>query len=134
MKRARNSNRCLGTIPCGLGIVLLATLGCGGSGDRPELGQVQGQVTLDGQPLPKCSVHFDPQGARASTGFTDEAGRYRLRYIRDIRGAVLGEHQVRILDTTGEQRIPAAYSKEGVLTKSVQPGDNEIDFELSSQP
>jgi hypothetical protein len=77
---------------------------------------------------------FRPEGARSSTGFADAQGRYKLQYIRDIEGAAVGEHQVRINDTTAKQRVPKAYSEQPTLNATVKTGQNEINFELKSKP
>jgi hypothetical protein len=114
--------------------LLVVAIGCNDAGDRPDLGLVQGIVTIDGKPLPQCSVYFDPEGAKSSTGFTDAQGRYELRYIRDVRGAAVGEHQVRIIDGTGKQRVPKNYGEKAILTATVKSGANEINFPLEKNP
>ena len=104
-------------------------------GDRPPLGRVTGTVTLDGQALAGASVVFQPQGARTSRGITDEAGRYELIYLRDIHGAVLGDHRVRIVtadEENTEERLPARYNRETTLGAKVKPGKNSFDFKLHS--
>lgn len=112
--------------------------GCGG-GDRPKLGRVAGTVTLDGEPLPRALVRFLPvahEQGRASTGFTDAEGRYEMLYIRNVKGASVGRHMVRI--TTRNQnegtpeRVPPKYNEATTLEVTVEPGANTTDFELFS--
>jgi hypothetical protein len=107
--------------------------GCGGTGDRPKIAEVTGVVTLDGVPLPGASITFNQPGFRSSIGNTDEQGQYELIYIRDIRGAVLGEHEVKIkvFGNKGPQ-VPARYNDASELTAVVKGGRNEINFELES--
>lgn len=105
--------------------------GCGGPGDRPSLAKVEGVVTLDQQPVRGVLLRFEKEGFRASQGVTDSEGRYRLRYIRDIMGAAIGENSVTLFDNSGKQRIPATYSKEPQI-RTVESGSNEINFELTS--
>ena len=62
----------------------------------PEVADVVGVVTLDGQPLEGATVTFAPEAGRASSGVTDSAGRYSLHYTGSIRGAMLGSHRVMI--------------------------------------
>ena len=111
--------------------------GCNQS-NRPPLGHVHGKVTLDGKPLAGAAVAFLPDGlGRESTAFTDEDGNYTLIYIRDIEGASVGTHRVRI--STGDPRtgkpelVPNRYHANTELQKEVVPGDNEINFDLPSK-
>ncbi len=84
------SEKCCLTI-CLLG--LLAYGGCGGSIGRTV--PVTGGVLADGKPVAGLTVQFNPvAGGRGSTGFTDPAGQFELRYNKDIRGAIPGRHHV----------------------------------------
>lgn len=125
-----------------------SSLGCGSS-DRPELGDVHGTVTMDGAPLANAQVVFSPEGGRPSTGVTDAAGKYTLTYIRDIKGAKVGNHSVRIESVPAapsdpeaatkeapipfKETIPAKYNAKSTLTAEVKPGENTIDFPLESK-
>lgn len=119
--------------------VALATLfGCSGS-KQPPLGTVEGFVTLDGKPLATAAVLFTPEGrGRTSIGITDADGRYSLTYLRDIKGADLGRHTVRITTATddngGKERLPRRYHAKSTLSASVEPGSNQHDFTLTSKP
>ena len=114
-------------------------LGCG-SDDRPELGDVTGTVTLNGQPLAAAAVIFQPTGqntGRASRSVTDQEGHYRLNYLRDIDGAVVGSHKVYITtasEESPEEHLPGKYSKprETVLTAEVTGNGDTIDFALTT--
>lgn len=121
---------------------LAALSGCGS--DLPPLGEVEGTVTLDGQPLPDAMVFFTPEGGgRSSTGFTDASGRYTLSFTGNEPGAVVGNHKVRIttgtppeLDDSGKEiagkpeRVPEQYS-EGIA-QEVKAGKQTIDFALTT--
>jgi len=115
--------------------VLLFFSGCGGRG--PKLGQVQGTVTLDGQPLKHAAVIFEPKaGGRASMAITDASGHYELIYLRDIKGALLGSHKAKISTASEDdpkQRIPARYNRQTTLTAEVTPGANQHNFNLTSR-
>jgi hypothetical protein len=119
-------------------LVALACLtGCGRS-DRPPLGRVGGTVTLDGVPLPAALVVFTPSGpGRSAIATTDTAGRYELAFLRDIAGANVGSHTVRITtageDRGGKEILPARYHRKTELTATVEPGDNTLDFSLQSK-
>lgn len=77
-------------------------LGCGGR----EFSEVEGTVTLDGQPLAFVEVVFLPESTKGNeannaSAFTDADGRYQLFAARDNRaGTVLGPHRVIITDLT----------------------------------
>lgn len=120
-------------------VCLLA--GCsGGAADTPELGLVSGTITMDGKPLSKASVTFEPQSGAPSLGMTDEAGHYELAYNKDHQGAIPGQHTVRISkfgepgspnDT--EDQIPAKFNQNSKETAEVKMGDNVINFDLNSK-
>jgi len=118
-------------------LTLLVLSGCGQS-DRPPLGTVHGTVTLDGKPLAGASLVFEPvERGRASTAVTDADGRYELIYIRQDKGAKVGAHRVRITaanpDSAKAELLPLRYNAQSVLKAEVKPGDNCIDFPLTSK-
>jgi hypothetical protein len=123
-------------VACGLG--LLAIAGCGNAG-RPTLGQVHGCVTLDGKPLADAKIIFKSQEAkvRESWAFTDASGEYVLKYLRDIMGGTVGRNSVRISKPRENARgemLPEKYNTSTTLTADVKRGDNEINFDLTSNP
>ena len=112
----------------------LFVVGCG-KGDMPDIGPVSGVVTLDSKPLVGTMVLFRPEAGRQSSARTDENGRYELKYIRDVMGAVVGSHKV-IIRTANEdssaERLPPRYNRQTTLTAEVTPEANTIDFSLKS--
>jgi hypothetical protein len=124
-------------------VALLTLAGCGQDG--PPLALVEGTVTLDGEPLPRAQLEFQPQRGSTSYGETDKSGHYYLLYTPTRDGAMLGEHTIRII-TGGEifdsetremrvatERVPARYNVETTLKREVVDGNNVIDFELTSE-
>ena len=112
--------------------------GCG-RGPRPDLGTVEGIVTLDGMPLAAATVRFTPHGpGRTAQGVTDASGRYRLLYLRDVPGANVDRHVVRITtasdETGGVESLPVRYHRRSTLEAHVKPGRNTVDFALESVP
>jgi hypothetical protein len=112
--------------------------GCGTPG--PDLALVSGRVTFDGRPLPAARLTFQPEASGSpSYGATGPDGRYELLYKRDVKGAMLGWHTVRIKvdsgDSTpnGEKALPARYNTETKLRREVVSGENVFDFELTSE-
>ena len=115
-------------------LLSIAASGCS-QDDRPALAPVSGSVTLDGQPLERAAVLFRPTEGRASRGLTDAEGRFELTYLRDIKGAILGSHQVSITTRTEidpEERIPQKYNVRTTLTREVEDKQNEFEFALES--
>lgn len=115
----------------------LAISGCGGSKEAlPDLGQVSGTVTLNGQPLSDARVLFIPDNGPASAAITDQTGRYELLFKSGDKGAVIGRHEVQIsTDLEGtmnpqDEKVPAKYNQSSTLTQSVQAGENTINFDL----
>jgi hypothetical protein len=103
----------------------------------PDLGDVQGTITLDGQPLVGATVIFEPKaGGRASKSVTDASGHYQLVYLRDINGAIVGPHKVKIFTATEEnpkERIPEHFNKKSTIFVDVGSGTNEHNFNLKSK-
>jgi len=115
----------------------LVAVGCSRS-DRPPLGRVGGTVTLDGAALAGALVVFTPDGpGRSALATTDSAGRYELSFLRDIAGANVGTHRVRITTATedrgGKEILPDRYHVKTELTATVEPGTNTLDFPLQSK-
>jgi len=88
------------------GLLLLATgTLCGCAKSPPPMTEVEGTVTLDGQPLPFALVEFQPDLAKFgaelnSSATTDEKGFYRLTcHYNQQPGAAVGKHRVVISDT-----------------------------------
>ncbi|MBB03288.1 MAG: hypothetical protein CMJ47_11620, partial [Planctomyces sp.] len=79
------------------GSASLLLAGCGGApDDRPELADVTGVVTLDGEPVDGASVAFSPKsGMRGASAQTNELGEFELSYASTM-GCPLGEHTVEI--------------------------------------
>jgi len=115
--------------------MVVAGSGCS-QDDRPELAPVTGIVTLDGQPLERAAVIFRPSEGRASRGLTDAKGRFHLLYLRDIPGAMLGNHKVSITtrsESTPEERVPAQYNEQTSLAREVEDKKNVFEFALTSE-
>ena len=119
--------------------VLLLAVVAGCSKGGPQIAPVHGRVTLDGRPLANADVMFQPEGAqRASAGRTNLEGRYELAYKRGQMGAMVGPNTARILISTelvkNPPPIPDRYAVKSELHPEVKPGDNEFNFDLTSDP
>jgi hypothetical protein len=93
---------------------------------------------MDGKPLARVIVIFHPAvGAREAMGVTTDKGEYFLRYIRDDLGTAVGTNSVRITkqqnNDPSSETVPAKYNRQTTLKREIKPGDNEINFELTSK-
>jgi hypothetical protein len=118
-----------------LTLATVALSGCSGSGDRPELGQVKGKVTLDGSPLSGAIIVFKPDKGRASTSTTDGDGEYELVYRQGVPGAKIGPHTISFEWPIGAAgpRIPDKYTTKTELKEDVKEGENTLNFDLQSE-
>jgi hypothetical protein len=136
------------TLLIGMAFLLLG-VGCGKGG--PSRNAVSGAVQLDGKPLEKSLIRFSPiKGAKGPvTGGTIENGRYQLP---QAIGPMEGRHRVEINanrktgrrvpmpfarqgeteDEYGEA-IPSRFNSESTLEVEVKPGDNTLDFNLTTR-
>ena len=127
----------------------LPLVGCGGAPtDQPDLGTVTGTVTMNGQPLTNVMVVFSPENGRSSMGVTDAEGNYELEYVGDTKGAKIGQHKVSITtaqtdsseesggeesEAPAKETIPPMYNSQTTLTEEVKPGENIINFTLTTE-
>jgi hypothetical protein len=128
---------------------LLALAGCDSDS---KVGSVRGVVRLDGKPLATGTVRFLPKAGRAATGKIRSDGTYRLGTYGESDGALIGKHEVAIIAleigpvptrteggrppaTPTKPLVPRRYMSPGSsgLTFDVQPGNNQADFDLTSQ-
>jgi hypothetical protein len=126
--------------PLILVVVSACLVGCG----KAKFGNVTGQVTLDGKPLPFIALRFEDEGGSATIAKTDKEGHYVLQYTVHQIGAPVGKHKVTIFtpppetDGTGERAkvelVPTKYNTNSTLTMEVKPGSQTINFELTSTP
>ena len=90
-------------------VLMSLVLGCSRG---PELANVEGVVTLDGQPLEKVEVIFLPDSEKGNTGprassYTDAQGHYKLHCDQANQdGAALGLNRIYIRDLTVPIRLP----------------------------
>jgi hypothetical protein len=116
---------------------------------RREFAEVEGVVTLNGQPLQEVQVLFLPdpdKGNFGNTAFgsTDEQGRYQLVCSRDGKdGTVVGPHRVCIVDLTVEEdetgkviqpsRVPLSYAdlaQTPLRNVEIRPGTQTLNFDI----
>lgn len=125
-------------------VILPFAAGCGGN--DPNLGQVQGVVTLDGQPLADATVILVQGQGRPAAGITDAAGRYQVALTGNRQGTAPGINKVQIITERGPgetedgqpipptpERLPSRYNAQTELAVEVKAGElTEANFELTS--
>ncbi len=118
--------------------LIVSMVGCGAS----DYGSVTGTVLAEGKPLANAMVTFTPEPAgRPSSGVTDENGVYNLIYTQDQKGALIGQHTVRVSTAVAEgdygkmskEKLPAKYNIASEIKKEVKAGRNVIDIEVDFQ-
>ena len=126
---------------------LLPFGGCGKG--LPEMGEVTGVLTMNGEPLPEVTIRFCPEPSetgttpKTSSALTDEQGNFTLKYddAGDVTGAAVGSHRVVLVDTMSENArdnpMPYRFSTNLVnvgatpLTQDVAPGTQNITIDIS---
>ncbi|MEM8864619.1 MAG: hypothetical protein AAGF31_03630 [Planctomycetota bacterium] len=105
-----------------------------------------GSVTVDGKPFTTGQVMFTPMSQRednlagpAAIGSLDDEGHFELRSSGDVTGAVIGPHQVTVINTADKETAKASGIRfdrikvpTGVFT--VEAGEqNQFAIELTSE-
>jgi hypothetical protein len=117
----------------------LCLTGCGG-GYAP----VSGVVMVNGKPAKGAIVEFQPMSTvdntspgRASTGATDENGKFTLKTGDGKTGAVVGKHRVRILHNYSDKNaepIPAEWNSASKQEFDVPSGGtDEANFNIDTK-
>lgn len=99
-----------GTTSCVISLVFLAsallTSGCAKQGDqwtkdRPPVYPASGQVLLNGEPVAKATLVFQPLGEGGKPGFalTDDKGNFNAQTFEEGDGLTEGKHRVSIKKT-----------------------------------
>ena len=139
LKANRTPNACVWQMVVFTAVATIGLAGCQPS----NMGSVSGKVTLDGEPVSEALLQFKPlSGGGNSMAKTNETGFYTLSYTRDVEGAEVGEHEVRINSgwpgLNGSpggpgwvpERVPPKYNQKTELKAKVKPGSNTMNFEL----
>jgi hypothetical protein len=106
-------------------------------------------VTIDGRPLSKGKVLFQPAAGRGASGVIQPDGTFVMETMGGSDGVVIGQHSVAIVAFEGgstgrpdpaaprapaKALVPERYLAAGTsgLTFEVKPGDNHAEFKLTS--
>jgi hypothetical protein len=88
-------------VPVAAVVAIVAFVGCGGD-NGPVLYPVSGTVTVDGQPLEKAGVAFQPDESKGNklglfpAGTTDASGKYELMTAAK-NGAPAGHYKIVVI-------------------------------------
>jgi hypothetical protein len=124
----------------------ICAFGCGGS--QKGLVPVEGDVTLDGLPLPEVYVLFDqPEAARNRSyiGQTDGQGHFELRQPGEkYAGAPAGSYRVTLTTAVAKpgaaegaplppERVPPKYAGGKLKLDVPESGKTDVRFDLKSR-
>ena len=135
-----------------LSLILITTSfsGCNGSTDSRPAVEINGTVTLDGDPLQEGSIQFSsPKTGESAYANLDANGHYSISFPQADIGTeyeiivnppVVEEENAMALaekpKAKSTMKIPAKYSNRttsGLKAKIQQAGSNEANFELKSK-
>jgi len=111
---------------------------------RESLRPVEGTVTLDGQPVARAVIDFEPARGPSSFGITDEKGHFELHFAGHQKGAPPDTYTVRILSLSGDSDegskrapspiLPPLFGADSAIRAEVTKGKNRFDFDLRTAP
>ncbi|MFV0443543.1 MAG: hypothetical protein ACK5Q5_08225 [Planctomycetaceae bacterium] len=108
-----------------------------GKNDRLAPVPVNGQLTVDGQPVANARLTFFPRGRqyRASEGMTDATGHFDLVFCEGTRGAPAGRYRVQLhyINKDGSDAGATADNLLRGQTFEVPPGGGTVDVALSTK-
>jgi len=105
-------------------LICIVSGACGPAG--PEMGRVNGVVTLDGTPVPEGTVQFWPKDGRPARGSITEDGSFVMTTFDSNDGALVGEHRVTIKATRSIQSGPKIKSTAAEISHFSQKGAKRI--------
>ena len=113
------------------GFVLLPLIGCDRSSTQGAATlPVKGTVTLNGKPLTKGHVIFEPDGAgKEATGDIQPDGSFVLTTYQKDDGAVIGNHRVSIMTT--EKKVPTKYGSVNTSKLEVEVSQGKTDYSIN---
>ena len=135
----------LGLIAAVVVVYWIANAAMGSRRTLPPLGQVSGEVTIDGRPLANATLTFTPdtgidrtKRVSSSMGITDSKGRFTLEYVDGVKGAAVGKHRVtiRAVDEKGYEQVDGSFNAvENQQVVEVKSGTNPpLSFKVPRAP
>jgi hypothetical protein len=125
-----------------IAIFVVVAIFVGGCSRGRPMGDVQGKVTLNGQPLSKGAVRFVPvNGETQATGGTIQDGSFRVAVPVAKQRVEISANEVDLEKTppnaNGDQivmkiLVPPRYNIQSELTLDVVAGLNEPEYQLTN--
>lgn len=135
-----------------IAFALTLMAGCGGQKLRDGFADVEGTITLDGEPLPNAQVIIETERG-SSFARTDARGHYVAEYSKTLKGAAPGAATVRIStkevfpdedvsqlkidprsgDHVKPELLPDKYNRKSELKIEILEGGGPYDFALQSK-
>lgn len=112
-----------------LGLICLAGIGCGGSGDKWTAGQpdtvdASGVVTLDGKPIEGATIVFGPvDGKYPANAISASDGSFSAAAFTSKPGAVPGKYKVAVTKTIEDKNAKKKKFDPGEDSEHAKDGD-----------
>ncbi|MDB5391984.1 MAG: hypothetical protein JWM11_7630 [Planctomycetaceae bacterium] len=132
-------------LPCLVLIIAVSLTGCGGS-KGPAEGTISGKVTLDGKPLEKGAISFQPTdglgksaGGKIVNGYYSTTATLGPKKVQIQAPKVVGTFKAYdtpdspVLDKI-EELIPAKYNAQSELKIDVKTGSTTANFDHETPP
>jgi len=106
-----------------------------GASDVSTLGEVRGLILLDGNPIGGAKLVFQRDNGSTAEGTSDSLGHYEITFTEKRIGAQVGSNRVTVskTDKDGRELVRSAYNSQSTLMRIVQPGENQINFSLTTR-
>ena len=129
----------------GIPLILWLAIALAGCTRGPATGTINGEVTLDGQPLEKGHVEFSPIDGQGQTGGAIiDGGKFSAEIpVAKMKVAIHSPKVVgkrKAYDTPESpwedevaEALPARYHVNSDITLDVQPGTQAVKYELKSK-
>lgn len=126
-------------------VLLAALLILSGCADGPPMGEVSGNVTIDGKPVDKGAIKFEPEDGKTPTaGGEISEGFYLVRVpvgpmkVSISAPKVVGKKPIYNTPNSPEmpitvEALPARYNEKTELRLDVKPGKIEKHYDLQSK-
>ncbi|HVJ69490.1 MAG TPA: carboxypeptidase regulatory-like domain-containing protein [Caulifigura sp.] len=118
--------------------VLLAVclLGCGGGSKPPStLVPVSGKILMNGKPLTSAAVTYvadGPKGGVGAVGFTDDQGKYELKWRGQATGVQPGKYKVILSRMVMKDGSPLPPDKSAAYVGAIETMSRRYtDFDVS---
>jgi hypothetical protein len=123
-------------------LLLVSLVGCNHAVSI-KIVPVTGTLKHKGKSVAHAHIEFSPEHGHASSGETDQEGRFKLRYDTLHEGALVGKHQVSIvpMPSTEKEQEAVAKGKKLPLSKEMasffdrySPKNSKVEVDIQKDP